>query len=99
MEGLAQVNELLDMIDHLKKMKITGASVVGNWVMRRIQPLQKRANLGYEYTGEGDPSCLDSKKISDADALRLVSRVLDGVEARPVLGEDFRHNSRPREVE
>ena len=98
-EDLAQVNELLDMIDHLKKMKITGASVVGNWVMRRIQPLQKRANLGYEYTGEDDPSRLDSKKISDADALCLVSRVLDGVEARPVLGEDFQHNSRPREVE
>ena len=93
------MNQLLDIIDHLKKMKITGASVVGNWAMRRIQLLQKRANLGYDYTGEDDPSRLDSKKISKIDALRLVSRVLDGVEARPVLGEDFWHGSRPREVQ
>jgi hypothetical protein len=59
-EDLAQVNKLLDMIDQLKKMKITGASVVCNWVMRRIQPLQKRVNLGHDYTGEDDPSRLDS---------------------------------------
>ena len=59
-EDLAQVNQLLDIIDHLKKMKITGASVVGYSAMRRIQLLQKRANLGYDYTGEDDPSRLDS---------------------------------------
>ena len=89
MGDLAQVDQLLDMIDRLKKLKITGALVVGNWAMRGIQPLQRRTNLGYEYTDEDDPSRLDSKKIAETDAMCHVNRVLDGVEARPVLGEDF----------
>ena len=55
-DDLVQVNQLLDIIDQLKKKKITGASVVYNWAMRRIQPLHKRANLGFDYSGKSDPS-------------------------------------------
>ena len=96
---LGEVNQLLDIINQLKKKKITGASVVYNWALRRIQPLQKWANLGFEYTGEDDPSHFESKKISEADALHLVKQVLDDVETMPFLWEDFRRGSQPREVE
>ena len=67
-------------------------------MMRRIQPLQQRKNLGFDFAGEDDPSRFTPDKISHADALRRVCRVLDGVDVMPVCGGDFRLNKRPREV-
>ena len=67
-------------------------------MMRRIQPLQQRKYLGFDYTGEDDPSRFTPDKISHAYALRRVCRVLDGVDVMPVCGGDFQLNKRPREV-
>jgi len=65
---------------------------------RRIQPLQQRANLGFMYTGEDDPLHFTSDKISQADAMRRVCRVLDTVTEAPLIGGDFRLNKHPREI-
>ena len=56
---------------------------------RRIQPLQQRANLGFMYIGEEDSSYFMRDKISQADVLRRVNRVLEGVAEVPNIGRDF----------
>jgi len=94
-ENLIQINDLLDEIDHLKKKKLTGASVVANWMCRQIQPLQQQTNFGFVYTSEDDPSRFTPDKITQADALWRVCRVLDGVDEAPVCGGDFCLNKRP----
>ena len=52
-----QVNFLLGEIERLKADHQTnGASLIAHWSMRRIQTLQQRTHLGFQYTGETDPS-------------------------------------------
>ena len=63
-----QVNFLLGEIEMLKAdHQICGASVIAHWSMNRIQPLQRQINLGFQYTGEADPSRYTRTKISEDD--------------------------------
>ena len=63
-----QVNFLLGEIEGLKvDHQICGASVIVHWSMRRIQPLQQRVHLGFQYTGEMDPSCFSRSNITEDD--------------------------------
>ena len=51
------MNFLLGEIEVLKaEHQITGASVVAHWTIHRVQPLQRRVHLAFEYTGEEDPT-------------------------------------------
>ena len=95
---LTQVNDLLGQIERLRKKGLTGVTVVYSWVTRRIQPLQRRANLGFNYAGEKDPGRLTTDLITKPDALRRVNRVLDGVDGEPKHIKTFHLNKRPREV-
>jgi hypothetical protein len=53
-----QVKELLDVIEAQKKKGVTGASVMFAFYKRRVQPIQQRHRLGFEYTGLAcDGSC------------------------------------------
>ena len=45
----SQIPELLDRIASLRQKNITGDAVVFNWMKRRIQPLQARETLGFQY--------------------------------------------------
>ena len=74
MGGGDQVNFLLGEIERLKAdHQVCGASVIASWSMRRVQPLQRRAHLGFQYTGGADPSCYSRSKITEDD---LKDRVL-----------------------
>ena len=64
----------------------------------QIQLLQQIVHLGYQYTGEQDPTRYSSDKISQADAMRRVNRVLKDVVGVPNIGGTFRLDKRPREV-
>ena len=97
-----QINFLLGEIERLKAdHQICGASVTAHWLLRRIQPLQRRVNLGFQYTGEADPSRYTRTKISDDD---LKDRVLEQLELlKNVPGTanvagTFSDVRRPREV-
>jgi hypothetical protein len=46
-----QVEELFDIIEAHKMTEVTGASVMFSFFKRRVQPIQQRHKLGYEYTG------------------------------------------------
>ena len=46
---VSQIPELLDRIAILRQKHIIGDVVVFDWMKRRIQPLQARETLGFEY--------------------------------------------------
>jgi hypothetical protein len=46
-----QVKELLELIAAHKEMGVTGASVMLSFFKRRVQPIQQRHTLGFEYMG------------------------------------------------
>ena len=81
-------------VDH----QITGASVVAHWTIRRVQPLQRRVHLAFEYTGEEDPTRYSRKKISEDDLENRVTALLKNVEWRPSLSGAFRAGRHFREV-
>ena len=94
-----QVNFLLGEIEGLKAdHHITGASVVAHWTIRRVQPLQRRVHLAFEYTGEEDPTRYTREKISEDDLEGRVAALLKNVDWRPCLSGAFRAGRRPREV-
>ncbi|KAG2563076.1 hypothetical protein PVAP13_8KG361201 [Panicum virgatum] len=63
-----QVNELLDLIEGLKRLGVTGASVRLSFYQRRVQPLQKRCRFGFEYLDTEDPSRMCAEKMSVEEA-------------------------------
>jgi hypothetical protein len=46
-----QVEELLDIIEAHKMTGVNGASVMFSFFKRRVQPIQLRHKLGFEYAG------------------------------------------------
>ena len=53
---MEQVHQLLDIIEERKKAGVTGLGVVLSFVNRRVHPIKERVNLGYEFSGVGDPT-------------------------------------------
>ena len=89
--NLDQVNFLLGEIDLLKREnRISGASVVADWSLRRIHPLQ--------FTGEKDPTRYTRFKISHVDLKRQVDRLLKGVTGETRMKGTFKAGRHPREV-
>jgi hypothetical protein len=80
-----QVEELLDTIAAHKLMGVTGASVMFSFFKRRVQPIQQRHRLGFEYTGAEDLSRMSAEELSDEAALLRVKRVLLDVNAVPYV--------------
>jgi hypothetical protein len=84
-----QVEELLKFIEANKLMGVTGASVMFSFFKRRVQPIQQRHRLGFEYTGSEDPSRMCAEELSHDAALLRVRRVLLDVDAIPYIPELF----------
>ena len=66
--------------------------------MRRIQPLQRRANLGFQYTGEADPSRYTRTKISEDDLKDRVLELLKNMPGTANVVGTFSAVRLPREV-
>jgi len=93
------VNFLLEEIEKLKAdHQISGASVIVHWTLRRIQPLQRRVHLGFQYTSEEDPTRFTRSKISEAELKDRVARLLKNVVGTVEIAGSFRAGRRPREV-
>jgi hypothetical protein len=68
---------------------LTGEAVVFDWMKRRIQPLQARETLGFQYQGTVDSSRYSKEEISDDDAFSRVRRLLRDVKKIPVVPDIF----------
>jgi hypothetical protein len=69
---LDQVDELLAIIAAQKEIGVIGASAMFSFFKHRIQPLQQRHTLGFEYIGTEDFSRMCAKELSDDAALTRV---------------------------
>jgi hypothetical protein len=90
-----QVRELLDIIEAHKMKGVTSASVMFAFFKRRVQPIQQRHRLGFEYTGTADPSRMCAKELSDEATLQ---RVLLDVDAMPYVPTLFSARNPPKPV-
>ena len=93
-----QEEELLEKIAVLKNKGVTSATVVFSWLGRQIQPLQKRCNAGFEYSGLEDPSRFSSEKIHPDEAMALLYSIFEGVDAEPEIPKLYRHKNSPNPV-
>jgi hypothetical protein len=93
-----QVKELLELIAAHKEMGVTGASVMLSFFKHRIQPIQQRHTLGFEYMGTEDPSRMCTEELGDDAALVRVKRILLDVDAVPYVPAGFTTQNRPPSV-
>jgi hypothetical protein len=93
-----QVNELLDTIAAHKEMGVTGASVMFSFLKRRVQPIQQRHILGFEYKGAEDPSRMCAEELMDEAAVTRVRRVLLDMDAVPYVPQLFTAQNPPKLV-
>jgi hypothetical protein len=94
-----QVNELLEMIQALKMMGVTGASVMYSFFECRIQPLQKRCRFGFDYLETKDPSRMSAEELLVGEPLKRVARVLMYVSAIPYVPQLFSAKNAPKQVQ
>ena len=66
--------------------------------MRRIQLLQRRVNLGFQYTGDADPSRYTRTKITEDDLKDRVLELLKNVPGTANIAGTFSAVKHPREV-
>jgi hypothetical protein len=62
---------------------------------RRVQPIQQRHRLGFEYTGPADPTRMCAEEPSVEAALQRVQRVLLDVDAVPYVPTLFSARNPP----
>ena len=77
---------------------LTGEAVIFDWMKRRIQSLQARESLGFQYQGTTDPSRYSKKEISDDVVFSRVQRLLRDVKKIPVVPDTFSAASPPKQV-
>lgn len=88
-------------IAELKKSGLTGINVAASFLKRRVQPLQLRQNLGFEYAGFKDASRMSPDEISDDAVETLLAKFFRTFQGVPVVDESIREFDRwhkPREV-
>ena len=72
--------------------------MIAHWSMRRIQLLQWRVNLGFQYTGDADPSRYTRTKITEDDLKDRVLGLLKNVPETANVAGTFSAVRSPREV-
>ena len=77
---------------------LTGEAVMFDWMKRRIQPLQARESLGFQYQGTTDPSRYSKEEISNDVAFSRVQRLLKNVKQIPVVPGAFSAVNPPKHV-
>ena len=69
-----------------------------DWTKRRIQPLQARESLGFQYQGTTDPSRYSKEEISDDVSFSRVQQLLRDVKKIPVVPDTFSTANPPKQV-
>ncbi|RLN17245.1 hypothetical protein C2845_PM02G18220 [Panicum miliaceum] len=89
---MEQVEELLDVIQALKLMGVTGASEMYSFFERRVQPLQNRCQSGRLK----DPSRMSAEESQPREALNRVKHVLMDVHSVSYVPELFSASNQPK---
>jgi hypothetical protein len=68
----------LELVRHLKKRGVTGASVARSFCRRLTQPIKDRVHPTYEYWGQLDPTREVNHKIFKEEMAARVSQIYYG---------------------
>ena len=93
-----QISELLVRIAILRQNMLTGETVMFDWMKRRIQPLQARESLGFQYQGTTDPSRYSKEEILDDVVFSRIQQLLKNVKKIPVVPGTFSTADLPKQV-
>jgi hypothetical protein len=93
-----QVEELLDTVVAHKEVGVTGASVMFSFFKRRVQPIQQRHILGFEYKGAEDPSLMCAEELTNEAAPTQVRRVLLDMDVVPYVLQLFAAQNPPKPI-
>ena len=77
---------------------LTGEAVMFDWMKLRIQPLQARETLGFQYQGTDDPSRYSKEEISDNVVFNRVQRLQRNVKKVPIVPESLSAANPPKQV-
>ena len=69
-----------------------------DWMRRRIQPLQARETLGFQYQRTADSSRYSDEEILDEEILSHVQQLLRDVKKVPFVPDMFSAASPPKQV-
>ena len=69
-----------------------------DWMKRRIQPLQARETLVFEYQGTSDPLQYSEEEISNEEFFSRVQRLLKDVKDVPFIPDTFSAVNPPKMV-
>ena len=94
----SQISKLLARIAILRQNMLTGETFMFDWMKRRIQPLQARESLGFQYQGTTDPSRYSKEEISDDVVFSRMQRLLKNVNTTPVVPDTFSVANPPKQV-
>ena len=92
----SQIPKLLERIAILRKNNLTGEAIMFDWMRRRIQSLQARETLGFQYQGTADSSRYSEEEISDEEILSRVQRLLRDVKKVPFVRDMFSAANPPK---
>lgn len=92
------IPELMKRIKALKDKGVTGESVAYSFFERRIQPLQQRVHLSFEYQGETDLSRMAKEIPSNEEILRRVTRLFTVVHLEPYIPKLYSSDNSPDPV-
>lgn len=71
---------LLDQLQYIKEMGLTGGGVVARFLHHLVQPLMQKEHLGFEYTGPNNCSRIKpGVKPSKEELERRMKKVLGNV--------------------
>ena len=73
-EYTGQVAELMSLIDW---SRLDGPGVVGNFLMRRVMPCQRRVHSAYEYAGSQDPTRMCPDGLEKAEVQQLMNELFN----------------------
>ncbi|XP_066335053.1 uncharacterized protein [Miscanthus floridulus] len=89
-EESTQVEAWVARIAELKAAGLTVINVAASFLKRRVQPLQNRDRLGFDYIGfDDDPSRMSVEDVSDDDVETLLGKLFKNFRGVPEVPEEI----------
>jgi hypothetical protein len=86
-EEMPKVLDLIDRVNKLKELGLTGISVAANWLARRVVPLKKQVHPAWEYNGLSDPTYKMSHRMTKDELEKLLDKMFTFTNSWPTPKE------------
>jgi hypothetical protein len=70
---LGDLKGVLELVNNMKRLGVTGAAIARSFCQRMIQPIKDRVHPVYEYWGQSDPTREVNRKVFKEEIAATVS--------------------------